>query len=46
MAKKSPWDMGEYIATDKDNEAYEWCIKNGIKISPTAYSEGAWWLDI
>ena len=36
----------EYVATDKDNEAYNWCIKNGIKISPTAYSEGAWWLDI
>ena len=46
MAKKNPWDMGEYVATDKDNEAYEWCIKNGTEISPTAYSEGAWWLDI
>jgi len=44
--KKSPWDMGEYIASDADSKAYDWCIKNGIYISPTAKTEGAWWLDI
>ena len=44
--KKSPWDMGEYIASDKQIEAYIWCIRNGIFISPIAKTEGAWWLEI
>ena len=46
MAKKQPFDMGEYIPTEKDFEAYRWCIKNDIKISPTAKAEGSWWIDI
>lgn len=46
MAKKQPFDMGEYIVSDKDIEAYRWCIKNDIKISPTAKTQGSWWLDI
>jgi hypothetical protein len=44
--KKSPWDMGEYMPSINDTKAYHWCIKNGIFISPTAKTEGAWWLDI
>ena len=46
MAKKSPFYMGKYTATNKDIKAYEWCIKNDIKISPTAKAAGSWWLDI
>jgi hypothetical protein len=46
MAKKQPFDMGEYTRTEKDFEAYRWCIKNDIKISPTAKAEGSWWIDI
>ena len=43
---KQPFDMGEYIPTEKDFEAYKWCIENDIKISPTAKAEGSWWIDI
>tara|TARA_R110000772_G_C13186282_1_gene428590 strand:- start:535 stop:783 length:249 start_codon:yes stop_codon:yes gene_type:complete len=44
--KKSPWDMGEYLATEHEQKAWRWCIRNGIEISPTSRSEGAWWIDI
>ena len=28
--------MGYYMPSDKDREAYGWCINNGIYISPFA----------
>ena len=41
MAKKSkPFDMGEYTPDKKDAEAWVWCIRNGILISPVAITEG------
>ena len=44
--KKDSIDMGNYVATDKEQAAYLWCIKNGIKISPTAKSNKEWYLTI
>ena len=38
--------MGYYMPSDKDREAYGWCINNGIYISPFANGEGAWYIDI
>ena len=38
--------MGQYMPSEKDREAYAWCINNGIYISPFANGEGAWYIDI
>ena len=38
--------MGQYMPSEKDREAYSWCINNGIYISPFANGEGAWYIDI
>jgi hypothetical protein len=44
--KKEAIDMGNYIATEKEQKAFEWCIKNNIKIAPFAKSSKEWYLDI
>jgi len=46
MAKKSPWNMGEYKRTKQDYEAYIWCIRNNIKIATLANKEGSCWIEI
>ena len=38
--------MGQYMPSEKDREAYAWCINNGIYISPFANGEGVWYIDI
>ena len=38
--------MGEYMPSSEEEKAYVWCIRNNIKISPTANSEGSWWIEI
>jgi hypothetical protein len=43
MAKqKQPFDMGDYTPGKLDTEAYLWCIRNFIFISPIAMMEGRW----
>ena len=45
MAKKRI-NMGQYQPTFKDFKHMQWCINNGIKISPTAFSTYEWYIDI
>ena len=35
-------DMGIYMQNAKEQEAYEWCINNGIYIAPSAISTTEW----
>jgi len=44
--KKKVGDMGKYSPTKENEEAYIWCIRNGIKISPMAHGATSWWIDI
>jgi hypothetical protein len=44
--KKDVIDMGNYVATEKEQTAFKWCIKNNIKIAPFAKSSKEWYLDI
>jgi len=44
VVKKDP--MGQYIYSDEEFEAYSWCIKNGIRISPIAKDETNWFIEI
>ena len=44
VIKKDP--MGQYIYSDEEFEAYSWCIKNGIRISPMAKDETNWFIEI
>lgn len=44
--KKGQIDMGFYACSDKENEAYMWCVKNSILISPKAKSTTEWYLEI
>ena len=44
VVKKDP--MGQYIYSDEELEAYSWCIKNGIRISPIAKDETNWFIEI
>jgi hypothetical protein len=46
MAKKSIIDMGNYLYSKKEFEAYRWCIENGIYITPKAKSTSQWYLTI
>ena len=46
MARKKQCDMGDYIAGKKDIEAYVWCIRNKIFISPKAKSINSWYIVI
>ena len=38
--------MGNYICSAKEQEAYMWCIRNNIYISPKALSTTEWFLCI
>jgi len=46
MAKKTVIDMGNYLYSKKEFEAYKWCIENGIYITPKAKSTNQWYLTI
>ena len=46
MARKKQCDMGDYIVSKKDMEAYVWCIRNKIFISPKAKSINSWYIVI
>ena len=45
-AKKGQINMGEPGHDIKDWEAYRWCVRNNIAISPRAYSATQWYVDI
>ena len=45
-AKKGQINMGEPGHDIKDWEAYRWCVRNKIAISPRAYSATQWHVDI
>ena len=38
--------MGSYNYSKEEFTAYEWCIKNGIRISPMAKDNISWWVEI
>ena len=38
--------MGEPPMDNKLWEAYRWCVRNNIAISPKAYSPTQWYIDI
>ena len=38
--------MGNYMPTAEEMVAYQWCINNGIFISPFANGEGGWYIEI
>ena len=48
MKKKGKYDadMGVYDPTDEEFEAYKWCIKNNVHISPFAKDINNWYIDI
>ena len=46
MAVKKGVDMGDYIFSDKEGEAYRWCVNNGIYIAPQAKSLIEWYICI
>ncbi len=46
MAKWKKVDMGSYVPSIEDMEAYVWCIRNKIYISPQAVTEGTWTIAI
>ena len=46
MAKSKGVNMGEYLATSEEWEAYRWCISNAIHIAPKALTEARWTITI
>jgi len=44
--KKKPCDMGKTGFNEEDWEAYRWCIRNDIAISPVAKNDTAWYISI
>ena len=44
--KKDQIDMGNYVANEREQLAFEWCIRNDIKIAPKAKSSKEWYLVI
>lgn len=46
MAKRTTIDMGDYLYSKKEFEAYKWCVDNGIYISPKALSTNRWFICI
>jgi len=46
MGKKSTVDMGNYLYSDKEFQAYKWCVDNGIYITPKPESTTKWKLEI
>jgi len=45
-AKKGQVNMGTTTMDPKLWEAYRWCVRNNIAISPKAKSPTAWYVDI
>ena len=45
-AKKGQVNMGTTTMDPKLWEAYRWCVRNNIAISPKAKSTTAWYVDI
>ena len=45
-AKKGQVNMGTTTMNPKLWEAYRWCVRNNIAISPKAKSTTAWYVDI
>jgi hypothetical protein len=43
---KGTIDMGNYTPNSKEQEAYTWCIRNHIYISPKAKSTTEWYLTL
>ena len=43
---KKQISMGETPMDKKLWEAYRWCVRNNIAISPKAYSPTQWYIDI
>jgi hypothetical protein len=46
MAKKGPFNMGEYSPDKLETQAYVWCIRNAIYIAPFAIQAGSWGITI
>ena len=46
FSKKNSIDMGNYISSVREQAAFEWCINNGIYISPKPKSTTEWHLSI
>ncbi len=46
MAKSKGINMGEYLATLEEWEAYRWCIRNAIHIAPKALTGARWTITI
>ncbi len=44
--KKSAFDMGQYVPSKEEQEAYKWCVRNKIFISPIAIREARWTIEI
>jgi hypothetical protein len=44
--KKATIDMGSHIPNENEQNAYMWCIRNNIFISPKPKSSTEWYLDI
>ncbi|MBC8398543.1 MAG: hypothetical protein H8E16_15785 [Flavobacteriales bacterium] len=42
MASKGKVNMGEYLATPEELEAYRWCVNNNIYIAPKALTDARW----
>ncbi len=42
MAKSKPFDMGEHMPDKFETQAWLWCLRNDILISPFAITEGRW----
>ena len=42
MAKSKGINMGEYLATPEEWEAYRWCVNNNIYIAPKALTDARW----
>ena len=38
--------MGQYMATSQERKHMQWCMNNGIKISPFARNTYEWYIDI
>ena len=38
--------MGQYMATSEERKHMQWCMNNGIKISPFAHNTYEWYIDI
>lgn len=44
--KNKAIDMGNYVATSREQDAYVWCIHNNILIAPKAKSNTEWYICI